>query len=265
MKRSLLIPALALLAGCAAGPRIDTTYTSVNQDSRAQFIVIHFTNESFESSLKTLVERSGRPVSSHYLVRDDPPTVYRLVDESRRAWHAGVSSWRRNSALNSASIGIEIVNAGETGSPPGTSPGDLVFAEYPQAQIDAVVALVKDIAQRHGVAPANIVGHSDIAPQRKVDPGPKFPWKRLADEGLIPWPDASKVAERRAGYERELPDVAWFQDHLYRHGFEVPRDGALDEQTVRVISAFQMKYRPERYDGFPDAHTAAILDVLVDP
>jgi N-acetylmuramoyl-L-alanine amidase len=237
----------------------------VNQDSRVRFVVIHFTNEGFESSLKTLVDPSGRPVSSHYLVRDDPPTVYHLVDESRRAWHAGVSSWRRNTALNSASIGIEIVNAGEKGSPPGTSPGDLVFAEYPQAQIEAVVALVKDIAERHRVAPENIVGHSDIAPQRKVDPGPKFPWKRLADEGLIAWPDAAKVAERRGGYERELPEVAWFQDRLYRHGFEVPRDGALDDQTVRVISAFQMKYRPARYDGMPDAETAAILDVLVDP
>ena len=255
----------AVLAGCASGPRIDTTYASSNQDSRVRFIVIHFTNESFASSLKTLVEPSSRPVSSHYLVRDDPPVIYRLVDESRRAWHAGVSSWRRNSALNAASIGIEIVNAGEKGSPVGSSPGDLVFAEYPKAQIDVVVALVKDIAKRHGVAPENIVGHSDIAPQRKTDPGPKFPWKRLADAGLIVWPDAAKVAERRAGYERQLPDVAWFQDHLYRHGFEVPRDGALDDQTVRVISAFQMKYRPARYDGMPDAETAAILDVLVNP
>jgi N-acetylmuramoyl-L-alanine amidase len=265
MKRLLLISVLAWLAGCASGPRVDTTHTSANQDSRVRFIVIHFTNETFESSLRTLVEPSARPVSSHYLVRDDPVAVYRLVDESQRAWHAGVSSWRRNSSLNSASIGIEIVNAGEMDSPPGTPPGDLVFAEYPKAQVDAVVALVKDIARRHRVAPENIVGHSDIAPQRKVDPGPKFPWRRLADEGLIAWPDAAKVAERRAGYERELPGVAWFQDHLYRHGFEVPRDGALDRQTVKVISAFQMKYRPARYDGNPDAETAAILDVLVDP
>jgi N-acetylmuramoyl-L-alanine amidase len=167
--------------------------------------------------------------------------------------------------LNSASIGIEIVNAGEMGSPPGSPPGELVFAEYPKAQIDAVVALVKDIVKRHGIRPENIVGHSDIAPQRKVDPGPKFPWKRLADEGLIPWPDAERVAQRRAAMEQTLPDVLWFQEKLYRHGFEVPRDGALDDATVRVISAFQMKYRPARYDGMPDAETAAILDVLVGP
>jgi N-acetylmuramoyl-L-alanine amidase len=263
--RLLLALLAALAAGCASGPRIDTTYGSVNQDSRVQFLVIHFTNESFASSLKTLTEPSSRPVSSHYLVRDDPPIVYRLVDEGRRAWHAGVSSWRRVTALNAASIGIEIVNAGEKGSPPGSPPGDLVFAEYPPAQIDAVVALVKDIVKRHGIAPQNIVGHSDIAPQRKVDPGPKFPWKRLADEGLIPWPDAERVAQRRAAMEQSLPDVLWFQEKLYRHGFEVPRNGELDEATVRVISAFQMKYRPARYDGMPDAETAAILDVLVGP
>ena len=260
MRIPLLFLAI-LAAGCASGPRIDGTYTSANQDSRVQFVVIHFTNEDFPISVKTLTEPSSRPVSSHYLVRDDPPTVYRLVDENKRAWHAGVSSWRRTTALNAASIGIEIVNAGEKGS----APGAYVFAEYPKAQVDAVIGLVKDIVKRHGVRPENVVGHSDIAPQRKIDPGPLFPWKRLADEGLIVWPDEREVARRVPAFERELPDIAWFQDRLYRHGFEVPRDGALDEATVRVIAAFQMKYRPARYDGMPDAQTAAILDVLVGP
>ena len=256
------IPFLAVLAaGCASVPRIDATHTSANQDSRVQFVVIHFTNEDFAVSLKTLTEPSSRPVSSHYLVRDDPPIVYRLVGEDKRAWHAGVSSWRRSTALNSASIGIEIVNMGDR-SPDGTPVGQLQFAEYPVAQIDVVIALVKDIVKRHGVRPENVVGHSDIAPQRKVDPGPMFPWKRLADEGLIVWPDEAEVARRVPAFERELPDVAWFQERLYKHGFEVPRDGALDEQTVRVLAAFQMKYRPARYDGMPDAQTAAILDVL---
>jgi N-acetylmuramoyl-L-alanine amidase len=263
MKR-LVVPLALVLAGCASGLRIDETYTSANQDSRVQFIVIHFTNEGWASSLKTLTEPSERSVSSHYLVRDDPPRVHRLVDEGRRAWHAGVSSWRRTTALNASSIGIEIVNGGEMGSPyAGVPIGELVFAEYPKAQVDAVVDLVKDIARRHQVRPENIVGHSDIAPQRKVDPGPKFPWKRLADEGLIAWPDAGLVAQRRAAYEQALPDIAWFQDKLHRHGFEVPRHGELDAATRRVLAVFQMKYRPERYDGTPDAHTAAILDALV--
>ena len=258
MHRASLFLGALLLAGCAAGPAIDTTYVSANQDSRVQFLVLHFTAEDWDSSIKTLTQPSGRPVSSHYLVRDDPPIVYRLVDERQRAWHAGVSSWRGNTQLNSASIGIEIVNLGDRGSPPDK----LVFRDYTARQLDAVVALVKDIVRRYGIRPENVVGHSDIAPLRRVDPGPKFPWKRLADEGLIRWPDAAAVAQRRAQFEQALPDVGWFQEKLARVGYAVPRNGELDEVTVRVISVFQMKYRPGNYDGMPDAETAALLDVL---
>ncbi len=139
------------------------------------------------------------------------------------------------------------------------------WEEYPQAQMDLVLELVKDIVRRHQIRPDRVVGHSDIAPQRKVDPGPKFPWKRLADAGLIAWPDATEVARRRSAFEQALPDIAWFQEKLAQHGFAVPRNGGLDEATVRVLSAFQMKYRPARFDGMPDAHTAALLDVLVNP
>ena len=255
MHRLTLFLAALVLAGCAAGPRIDTTYRSAGHESRVQFLVIHFTSEPFEPSLKILTQG---PVSSHYLVDIDPPVIYRLVDEDRRAWHAGLSSWQGNTNLNSASIGIEIVNTGldkATGR----------WAEYPEPQVRAVLELVRDIVKRHRIRPDRIVGHSDIAPQRKVDPGPRFPWKRLADEGLIPWPDAAKVAERRAGHEAQLPDVAWFQRMLEKHGFAVPQNGLLDPATRRVISAFQMKYRPSRHDGEPDAETAALLDVLVNP
>ena len=257
MKRNFFFLIACCLAGCASVPPIDTSYTAASQDSRAQFLVLHFTSEDFASSLKTLTQ--GR-VSSHYLVRDDPPTVYRLVDENRRAYHAGVSSWKGQTQLNAASIGIEIVNLGDKGT--AEAP---IWHDYPKAQMDVVVALVKDIVARHQIRPDRILGHSDIAPQRKVDPGPRFPWKRLADEGLIPWPDAAAVAQRRAEFEQRLPDVAWFQQNLSRHGFEVPQHGDLDPATRRVIAAFQMKYRPERFDGNPDAETAAILDVLVNP
>ena len=258
--RFLLALLAALAAGCATGPRIDTTYAAANQDSRVQFLVIHFTAEDFDSSLKTLTEGRAQ-VSSHYLVGADPPTIYRLVPENKRAWHAGVSSWRRFTQLNASSIGIEIVNLGDKGSPPEA----LVFRDFAPAQLDAVVELVKDIVKRHDIRPEFVVGHSDIAPQRRVDPGPKFPWKRLADLGIIRWPDSGTVAHRRPEFEQALPDVAWFQEKLYRHGFEVPRNGELDAPTRRVISVFQMKYRPERYDGTPDAETAAILSALVDP
>lgn len=257
MKISRLLPLLILASGCAGGPRPDTTYTSVGQESRVQFLVLHYTVGDFPSALKILTEG---PVSSHYLVRDDPPTVFRLVDESRTAWHAGVSSWKGYTQLNASSIGIEIVNLAVEG-PPETG----YWPEFPKAQIDAVVALVKDIVKRHQIRPDRIVGHSDIAPQRKMDPGPKFPWKRLADEGLIAWPDANAVAQRRPAFEAQLPAVEWFQQKLGQHGFAVPKTGELDDATRKVVSAFQMKYRPARFDGTPDAETAALLDVLVNP
>src|SRR5258708_30118168 len=253
-KRILLFLIVCCLAGCASGPPIDNGYSSASQDSRVQFVVIHFTSTDFPTSLKTLTQDQ---VSSHYLVRDDPPTVYRLVDESRRAYHAGVSSWKGQTQLNAASIGIEIVNLGL--KPSGE------WDEYPKAQIDVVIKLIKDIVARHEIRPDRIVGHNDIAPQRKVDPGPKFPWKRLADEGIIPWPDAVAVSRRRAEFEAHLPDVEWFQQNLAKHGFAVPLNGELDLATRNVLIAFQMKYRPARFDGTPDAETAALLDVLVNP
>lgn len=246
-----------LLAGCASGPRIDTSYTARSQDSRAQFLIIHYTAGGFAGSLKWLTEG---PVSSHYLVNDNPPTIYGLVDEARRAYHAGASSWKGNTQLNASSIGIEIVNPGSTETANGTS-----WFDYPQQQIEAVVALVRKIAMEHNIKPERILAHSDIAPQRKTDPGPRFPWKRLADEGLIRWPDATVAAQRRISFEAQLPDVEWFQRSLARHGFEVALDGELDKETQNVIKAFQMKYRPANFDGMPDAETAALLDALNSP
>ena len=254
MRQLLLIAVSGLLAGCATGLRIDTTYTSIGQDSRAQYLVLHYTEGDFPRSLTILTQGS---VSSHYLVNSDPPTIYRLVDESRRAWHAGVSSWQGQTQLNAASIGIEIVNPGYRDTPEGR-----IWYDYPQPQIDAVIALAKKIVAEHQIRPDRIVGHSDIAPQRKIDPGPRFPWKQLADAGLFPWPDAARVADRKADYGKALPDVEWFQRKLARHGYAVPSNGLLDAETVRVVTAFQMRYRPYRFDGVPDAETAALLDVL---
>jgi N-acetylmuramoyl-L-alanine amidase len=252
---ALLLPLLAV--GCAHRPSIDYTYRAKSQDSRAQFLILHFTNEDWDSALRILTQTN---VSSHYLVRENPVGIYQLVDENRRAYHAGLSSWKGQTQLNAASIGIEIVNGGDTKGPNG-----IEYHDYSPAQIDAVVDLVKWIVKRHDIRPDRILGHSDIAPQRKVDPGPKFPWKRLADEGLIPWPDAAAVAARRPSFEQALPNVGWFQAKLAVHGFVVPQGGELDAATQRVIAAFQMKYRPANYDGVPDAETAAILDVLTTP
>jgi N-acetylmuramoyl-L-alanine amidase len=108
----------------------------------------------------------------------------------------------------------------------------------------------------------SVIGHSDIAPQRKVDPGPLFPWKRLADAGLIRWPDAAQVAVAQPEYAAQLPDALWFQQQLSMMGFSIGFSGEFDQQTRNVLAAFQMKYRPERFDGMADAETAALLAVL---
>ena len=267
--QALAATATLLLAGCAStqptltttpgGVPIDTRYTAQGQDSRVLFLVLHYTVANLPQSIKILTQEE---VSAHYLLSDDPqPVIYRLVDESRRAWHSGPSYWRGHAMLNAGSIGIEIVHPGFRLRPDGSRE----YLPFPKAQIDALIPLVKDIVKRHQIRPERIVGHSDVVPQYKEDPGPTFPWKRLADEGIIPWPDAQRVAAQRTVYEAALPDVAWFQNALATQGFEVPKTGVLDEATRRVISAFQMRYRPARYDGTPDAETAALVQVLITP
>lgn len=247
---------VVVLVGCAT--QFDTTYSSVSQGSRARYLIIHYTALDLPTSIRVLTKQE---VSSHYLVDDQPnPRIYLLVDESRRANHAGVSSWKRDTNLNPSSIGIEIVNLGLTKTENGP-----VYYPFPQHQVDKVLELVRQIVKRHDIPPDRVLGHSDIAPQRKQDPGPNFPWKQLADAGLVLWPDAAQVAVKRPGFETQLPDITWFQKRLETHGFATPQTGVLDEPTRTVIAAFQMKYRNTKFDGNPDAETAAILDVLTAP
>ncbi|MBH9552628.1 N-acetylmuramoyl-L-alanine amidase [Inhella gelatinilytica] len=261
MKRFLLCALAGLtLTGCA-GLHIDTTHTSKNQDSRVLFLVMHYTVGDFNSSLKTLTEPSRAPVSSHYLVSESPPRIYRLVDESQRAWHAGPSYWKGHSQLNASSIGIEIVNRGGRKNPDGTWD----FAPFPQEQIDAVIALSRDIMDRHKIRPDRVVGHGEIQPRSKQDPGPLFPWRQLAQAGLIPWPDEALVAQLKLRYEQQLPDIAWFQNKLAEHGFAASRSGEDDAYTRDQLIAFQMRYRPARHDGVADAETAALLDACTRP
>jgi N-acetylmuramoyl-L-alanine amidase len=262
-RATTLLPLLGvlLLSACASGVRIDNSYTSDNQDSRSLFLVLHYTVGNFESSLNMLTKPSNRAVSSHYLVRDVPVRTYRLVDETRRAWHAGPSYWKGHNNLNASSIGIEIVNPGWIKDPDGTQR----YIPFPEAQVDEVVALCKEIVARHGIRPDRIIGHADIAPGRKQDPGPLFPWKRLADEGLIAWPDASAVAAAQPRYALDLPNAQWFQEKLAEYGYNTSRSGEFDALTTDNLVSFQMKFRPGKYDGQPDAQTAALLEVVTTP
>ena len=278
----ILLPTLfvALLAGCASPPPppvvvvapvkrpvvvkapvrdpIDRSLSAKGQSSRVKFIIVHYTVSDLPLSIKILTERE---VSAHYLLTDQvPPVVYGLVDETRQSNHAGVSNWKNYTQMNGSSVGIEIVNPGFTESPSGR-----VYYPFPQSQIDRLIVLLKEIVARHGVPPENILGHSDIAPQRKQDPGPLFPWYQLAQHGLITWPDAYRVASARQLYEQQMPDAFWFQQKLAQHGYAIVRSGQFDPQTRNVISAFQMKYRPAIFDGMADAETAAMLEVLTTP
>lgn len=244
-----------LLIGCASqGLRIDDRYQAKSQSSRVQYIVLHYTSTDLSHSLALLTEGE---VSAHYLIADNPATVYRLVDENRRAWHAGVSQWQGRTWLNASTLGIEIVNQGYRDGPDGR-----IWQPYSEAQIQALIVLLKDLVKRHQLPVDSIIGHSDIAPQRKVDPGPLFPWRRLAEAGLIRWPDAGQVALRQGIYQQALPNALWFQQQLAKAGYAVEMTGQFDKATQNVLMAFQMKYRASRYDGVADAETAALLDVL---
>lgn len=253
----LALACAALLAGCAAPDgsvalKIDRSIQAVSHSSRASVVVIHYTATSAALSLEILSQRN---VSSHYLITDDePPRIYQLVDESRRAWHAGQSEWYGRSDLNASSIGVEIVNSG---------PAEGGWQPYSESQIEALAVLLKDIVARHQIHARNVVGHSDVAPQRKQDPGPAFPWKRLADAGLGRWYDEAKAARLTLQYHSKgLPPMAAIQEKLRHAGYAAPDTGTLDTATRRVLRAFQMHYRPARHDGEPDAETVAILDAL---
>jgi N-acetylmuramoyl-L-alanine amidase len=260
MKTLLATLLIALLTGCAApGPRIDYSLSAKSQSSRVKFVIIHYTVSDLAQSKKILTEQI---VSSHYLLTDEPaPIIYKLVDESRQANHAGVSYWKNYTLLNSSSIGIEIVNPGFTEGPNG----ERIWHPFAQAQIDQLILLLKQIVAKHHIPPENILAHSDIAPGRKQDPGPMFPWFQLAQAGLIQWPDAGRVTTVRPQYEQQLPDVAWFQKRLAQFGYATPQSGELDSATRDVVISFQMKYRPAIIDGTPDGETAALLDVLTTP
>jgi len=259
-KRLAIFFLALVLTGCASqvdGPlNYDDSMKSRGQSGRIDVIVLHYTASTKPSALMTL---TNRDVSAHYVVTDDkPPVVYRLVSEDKSAWHAGESSWYGRTFLNQRSIGIEIVHPGWTLN----SKGDKGIP-YSDAQIAAVIELTRDVAKRNNITPENIVGHSDVAPMRKIDPGPSFPWKTLAQAGVGRWFDEAAAAKYEANFVRTgYPDAGWFQKQLKRVGYQVPESNYFDAQTLAAIGAFQMHYRPDRVTSRPDPQTAGRLMAL---
>ena len=208
-------------------------------DAAIDLLVLHYTELPLEESLEVLCGGDrGRRVSAHYVLAEDG-TVYRLVPEDRVAWHAGQSHWRGREGLNATSIGVEIVNLH----------GDR--HNYPAAQIESLIELSRSILARHcAIVPRNIVGHSDIAPKRKIDPGLRFPWARLATAGIGLWP--------RAGARPVDGDM---QRALQRFGYRP----AVDDVTASdIIATFQRRFRPSREDGIADPETRALLADLLE-
>ncbi len=231
-------------------------------NQRVRFLVMHYTGGDEPRALKVL---TGASVSSHYLVGDHPPEhggdpiVYQLVAEHERAWHAGTSAWADRTHLNDSSIGIEIVNMGPIDTASGPA-----WQGFGGDQIEAVITLARDIIHRYDIQPVNVVGHSDIAPGRKVDPGPAFPWELLYRHGIGAWPDAPTVEAYRQRFFGHMPSIAAIQSALARYGYQLPVTGELDQRTRSVLISFQMHFRPARYDGIPDVDTAARLWALND-
>lgn len=233
-------------------------YTGVHDDQRASWLA-----EPGKAALAWLCNADAQ-VSSHYLVEEDGAIV-QLVPEARRAWHAGRSSWAGETDINSLSIGIEIVNCGHGLDPEAFANGTPALPPYPDVQIAAVTSLCRDIMQRHAIGPARVLGHSDIAPGRKIDPGEHFPWAQLAAAGVGIWPgtfegDAKSVLSPGA----QGSEVCNLQEMLARLGYAIEPVGSYDDTTRIVVEAFQRHFRPARVDGVADLSTRRALTALVE-
>ena len=251
---------------------------SENQSGRVAYVILHFTSVDFAESLRLLTERTERPVSSHYLVPESGDlsyprrrlAVYRLVDEDQRAWHAGKGFWRGVTDLNSRSIGIEIVNRSECNAVDldrvmQDPEAYCEFRTFDDEQIELVIKLITDILRRHpSIEPDDILAHSDIAFNRKLDPGPTFPWRTLYDRGIGAWYDEDTVARYRSQFESQPVDLVLLQKGLAAYGYDVEDTGELDERTRYAIRAFQMHFRPSNWSGQPNAETMAIIFSLLE-
>ena len=214
---------------------------SPNWDERAlpvTMVVLHYTEMEREAALQRLTDPEAS-VSAHYLIGEDGEVV-RLVGEDKRAWHAGASYWRGHKDVNSASIGIELDHPGHA----------LGYREFADAQIEALVPLLHDIVRRHDIPRANVVGHSDVAPARKIDPGELFPWDRLAEYRLcLPRPEKLSLGD-------PFDNDGAFYLALERFGYDIT-------EGRKAVEAFQRRWRAERIDGLIDGEVRAILFQLL--
>lgn len=238
----------------------DRYFPAKGQDFRQKFLILHYTALHNERSVEVLTQQA---VSSHYLIKDqDDHHIYVLVGENERAWHAGISSWLDRTNINDSSIGIEIVNPGYS-----NFKGGMWFYPFSEDQFKKVGELAKNIVQRYAIDPTFVLGHSDVSPQRKEDPGAFFPWKRLYEEyGVGAWyNDIDKykfLPQYQAKNYNQTTFIKSVQSDLSKYGYKISETGKWDDQTKRVLMAFQLHFRPTNFSGELDAETWAILKAL---
>ena len=274
--RFVVIP--LILAGCTTSGTV--TELSQNYNTRVSIVVIHHTTGNCDVSLRILTKPSSNPVSSHYLIPEPDDSsydksklqVHRLVSKGDRAWHAGVSHWAGKTGLNDQSIGIELVN--QTYCRRSTVVDEdtdfpvrriCFFPDFADSQIALLVDLLDEILERHpDIRPTHITGHADIAPDRKIDPGPRFPWQRLYRLGYGAWYDDETVVRYWEQFTQQPLPVRNVQAALKAYGYGIEVSGALDEQTRDVLRAFQMHFRPSEVNKEPTTTTVAILYALIE-
>jgi N-acetylmuramoyl-L-alanine amidase len=220
---------------------------------RPDMIVLHYTGLADGEAALELLCSAQSELSAHYVVMEDGQLV-QCVAEARRAWHAGASMWAGKADLNSCSIGIEVANPGH----------DFGYPDFTAPQIEAVIALCRDLMARHHIPPDRVLAHSDVAPTRKKDPGEKFPWRQLHERSVGHWVEPAPVAEGGPvlGPGDCTPAVRKLQVTLAAYGYGIPVTGSYDALTKDVVAAFQRHFRPARVDGVADASTAETLDAL---
>jgi N-acetylmuramoyl-L-alanine amidase len=211
-------------------------------------VVLHYTGMPTAADALARLRDPEAKVSAHYMV-DEDGRVLRLVPEERRAWHAGLSYWKGERDINAVSIGIEIVNPGH----------DWGYRPFPSEQVEAVIQLLDEVRGRWEIPDSRIIAHSDVAPERKQDPGELFPWRRLAEAGHGLWFDPEPAPGGPLGEGAEGTAVFALQAGLHRLGYEPLPTGRYDEDTARTVAAFQRHWRPERVDGKACGDTRARL------
>jgi N-acetylmuramoyl-L-alanine amidase len=219
----------------------------------ADSIVLHYTGMAEAAAALARLCDPVSEVSAHYFIAEDG-AILQLVPEARRAWHAGQSYWGGETDMNSASIGIEIQNGGHAFGAPA----------YPKTQIEAAIALCRDISRRHAIVSERILAHSDIAPGRKIDPGEYFPWDALAAAGVglyvEPHPLGNDVSLARGAAGTKIEEI---QSMLASYGYDTGVGGRYDAKTEHAVAAFQRHFRPARVDGKADLSTIETLRSLL--